>query len=286
LITLVLGVLIGIGYLGPGAIGPQAEGGSPQAEKIKTLYLITLGIGFVVFMIVEGTLIWALVRDRYRRGAPAPRQVRGNTRLELGWTIGATVILIVLAAITFAMLPGIREPAASDPGALAQTRGVALATTDQPPPPDGKGLTIRVVGQQYIWRHDYPGGVYSFYEMVVPTNTTILLDITSTDVIHAYWIPALFGKADAVPGHVNHTWFKVREPGVYYGNCTELCGENHAQMVQQVRAVPPDEYRAWHAQQQQGIRESAAYLSLSRRLREGESNEASQQGEAQGENER
>ena len=285
ILTVAIGVLIGAGYVG-GSIGPLAEGGSPQSEKIKTLYLITLGIGFVVFVIVEGTLIWALVRDRYRRGAPTPRQVRGNTRLELGWTIGATVIVIVLAVITFIMLPGIRNPPASDANGLTSFAGVQVAARDQPPPPDGRGLTIRVVGQQYLWRHDYPGGVYSFYEMVVPTGTTILLDITSTDVIHSYWIPALFGKADATPGYINRTWFKVTEPGIYYGNCTELCGENHAQMVQQVRAVPPDEYRAWYAKQRQGIREAAAYLSLSRRVREGESEEASQQGEGQGENER
>ena len=284
ILTLVIAVLIGVGYAGD-TLGPLARGGSPQSEKIKTLYLITLGIGFVVFVIVEGTLIWALVRDRYRRGAPAPRQVRGNTQLELGWTVGATVIVIALAAITFIMLPGIRNPPASDPGGLTTVAGVQVAARDQPPPPDGKGLTIRVVGQQYLWRHDYPGGVYSFYEMVVPTGTTIVLEITSTDVIHSYWIPTLFGKADATPGYTNRTWFKVRTPGVYYGNCTELCGENHAQMVQQVRAVPPDEYRAWYDRQRQGIREAAAYLSLSRRLQEGQSEEASEPGEGQAENE-
>jgi cytochrome c oxidase subunit 2 len=108
---------------------------------------------------------------------------------------------------------------------------------------------------------------------VVPINTTITLDITASDVQHSYWIPELFGKADAVPGHINKTWFKVTKPGVYSGACAELCGENHAQMRNSVRALPVDQYEAWAARQVQDIKASQEALAQSRRQREGASNE-------------
>ena len=85
-------------------------------------------------------------------------------------------------------------------------------------------------GQQYLWRYDYPGGATSYYEMVVPTNTTVVLKITSSDVQHSWWIPKLGGKADAVPGHTNETWFKISKEGIYKGQCAELCGSGHADM--------------------------------------------------------
>ena len=251
------------------------NGGSPNADRIDTLYKITFYLGVVVFLFVEGLLIFSLVRHRHRRGGPVPQQVRGNTRLELGWTIGAALILVVLAAVTFAMLPGIRNPEESGPNGLQQAAGVQFAAKDQPRPPGGNELRITVVGQQYLWRYDYPGRerVFSYYNMVVPVNTTVTLEITSQDVQHSYWVPKLFGKADAVPGHVNRTWFKATRPGVYPGNCAELCGENHAQMLNTIEVMPVDRYRAWYARQAQDIKEAQTGLADQRRQREGASNE-------------
>jgi cytochrome c oxidase subunit 2 len=94
--------------------------------------------------------------------------------------------------------------------------------------------------------------------MVVPTNTTVTLDIVSQDVAHSWWIPALGGKQDAVPGYTNHTWFKISKPGVYRGQCAELCGRNHADMVATVRAVPPAAYDAWFARQKRDIETARA----------------------------
>ena len=114
-----------------------------------------------------------------------------------------------------------------------------------------------MVGQQYIWRYDYIQAkrltenrpVYAYYSMVVPTNTTVILQINSADVIHSWWIPRLGGKADAVPGHNNYTWFKISKPGFYHGQCAELCGNNHADMRAQVHAVTPDQFQAWLSRQ-------------------------------------
>jgi len=245
------------------------HGGSPNADDIDRLYRIVLYVSIPIFLVVEGTLIWSLIKYRERRGGPEPAQIRGNTPLELSWTVGATVILVVLAAITFVYLGDINNPPASDPGGLAS--GVQVASIDQPSPPPsgGKTLDITVNGQQYLWRYDYPGGVFDYYEMVVPINTTVTLKIAASDVIHSWWIPELGGKADAVPGHINETWFKISKPGIYKGQCAELCGDNHADMRAQVRAVTPEEYQAYLDQRAQGIKEAQTGLAEQRRQREG-----------------
>jgi cytochrome c oxidase subunit II len=102
----------------------------------------------------------------------------------------------------------------------------------------------------------------------VPINTTVTLDITSQDVNHSWWIPELGGKADAVPGHTNETWFKISEPGIYNGVCAELCGEGHADMRARVRAMEVPEYEAWVEQQAEDITSSQELLAVERRERE------------------
>ena len=109
-----------------------------------------------------------------------------------------------------------------------------------------------------MWRYTYPDGdannvstAFAYKEMVVPANTTVTLDITGQDVAHSWWIPKLGGKFDAVPGYTNYTWFKARKAGaVYRGQCAELCGRNHANMLADVRAVTPTAFKAWLARQE------------------------------------
>ena len=258
----------------PGALaGPVTPetGGSQQAEDIDTLYRITLYIAIVIFLIVECTLIWSLVRYRWRRGGQDAAQIRGNTPLEMGWTVAAALILVVLTVVTFIYLPDIENPPPSGPNGLRASQA-RFASIDQPPPPKSGGptLTIDVNGQQYIWRYDYAGGdqLFSYYEMVVPTDTTVVLNVTGSDVIHSWWIPKLGGKADGVPGHTNQTWFKIEKPGLYKGQCAELCGEGHADMRAVVRAVSPSEYQAWAARQRADIAAAKSGLSAQRKERQ------------------
>ena len=247
-----------------GLIMPES-GGSPNANDISTLYKLILAMAIVIFLGVEGILIWSLFRFRARRGNVAA-QIHGNTRLEIGWTVGAAVILVFLTVVTFIKLGSIKNPPASDIDARGNpvSGEVLFAQTDRPAPPrDSASMNIRVDGQQYVWRFQYPGpkAVFAYEEMVVPVGMTVTLDITSDDVAHSWWIPKLGGKFDAIPGYTNKTWFKALKPGVYRGQCAELCGRNHADMYAQVRAVPFPEYRRWYDRQAadiQAARDEAA----------------------------
>jgi cytochrome c oxidase subunit II len=231
---------------------PQS-GGSPNADRIANLYSVTLIIAAVIFVGVEGTLIYVLVRFRKRKGRVAA-QIHGNTRLEVGWTVGAAVILIALATVTFAELHSIRTPDSSAPNGLGLSDGVQYSTTDALHPPKGPYMTIQVNGQQYIWKYTYLGvgkltdeldDPYTTYQMYVPTNTTIILKIVSQDVVHSWWIPDLGGKFQAVPGYVSWTWFKIPKPGTFRGQCSFLCGRGHATMKALVTAVPPAQFHSW-----------------------------------------
>jgi cytochrome c oxidase subunit II len=251
---------------------PQS-GGSPNANEIDSLYKIILYIALVIFVGVEGALGYALYRFRARRGAVAA-QIHGNTRLEIGWTAGAALIVVVLAIITFVKLSAIQNPPNSGPDgdALAAESGELLATADRRLPPNGKSLNITIIGRQYIWQYIYPGAnnpdglgaPYSYEEMVVPTKTTVTLDIVSEDVVHSWWIPALGGKFQAVPGYHNYAWFKIEKPGVFHGQCANMCGRGHARMIATVRAEEPAEFDAWLAEHKRLIEEANADAKVER----------------------
>lgn len=244
---------------------PEDKSGSPNAEDITTLYRWGIALGTIIFLIVEGVLIYSLVKFRHRRGGPEPAQIRGNTTLEVSWTIGAAVFLIVLTTVTFIYLGDIENPQASSSD--AQLSGLKFAALSQGEVPGGEKLTVRVNGQQYLWRYDYGKDLYSYHDLYVPAGVTVVLDIYSSDVVHSWWIPELGPKTDATPGHVNQTWFRIDEPGEYLGQCAELCGDNHADMRARVIALPVDDFKAWQERQAADIKQSQAYLSLQRKVR-------------------
>ena len=258
------------------------SGGSPNADEIDTLYKIVFALGTLVFLGVTGVLAYSLFKFRARKGA-VPAQIRGNTRLEIGWTVGAALILVVIAIVTFITLDDIRDAPESGPNGLALTKTYAPlnknASDDQAFPPSGKTLRILVNGQQYVWRYTYPDdnddnlldNAFSYETMVVPTDTTVTLAITAQDVVHSWWIPKLGGKFDAVPGHVNYTWFKI--PGklagtTFRGQCAELCGRNHANMYAHVRAVTPQEYQRFIARKKAEISAANKAAQVQRRQQE------------------
>ena len=241
-------------------------GGSPNADQIHSLYLIILYVAAVVFVLVEGALVYSLYRFRAKKNRVAA-QIHGNTQLEIGWTVGAALILVVLTVVTFVKLPSIINP----PNSSAPFLESALT---QPTPPNGKKLVICVQGRQYIWRYVYGAACqgnpfkadlpYSFQTMYVPQGVTVVLSITSVDVIHSWWVPSLGGKVDAVPGYTTYTWFQARGPALYHGNCAQLCGRQHAFMTALVDAMPPSQYQAKIAQLKQDIQKANSQVTVLR----------------------
>jgi cytochrome c oxidase subunit 2 len=265
----VTGMLFLPGVAFAGFITPKS-GGSPNADQIASLYKIVLYIAAVVFVIVEGALVYSVYRFRAKKNRH-PAQIHGNTRLEIGWTVGAALILVVLTVVTFVKLPSIINP----PNSSAAGKVLSAAVT-QPTPPNGRKLTICVQGRQYIWRYTYGNQClqnafaaklpYSYQEMFVPAGVTVVLAIQSTDVIHSWWVPSLGGKVDAVPGYTTYTWFKTPKPNVlYHGQCAQLCGRQHAFMTALVKVLTPAQYQAKMQQLSSEIQAANAQVT---RLRE------------------
>jgi cytochrome c oxidase subunit II len=268
-----LGVIAASLLLAPGALAnccTPKSGGSPNANSIHTLYVIVLIVAAIVFVAVEGALIVAVFRFRAKKH-PVAHQTHGNTRLEIGWTSGAAVILLILTVVTFIKLPSIINAPNSDANGLNLS-----ASVTKPSPPNGKALDICVQARQYIWRYTYGTGCkndsfdqklpYSFTTMVVPENTTVVLTIQSSDVIHSWWIPSLGGKVDAVPGYTTYTWFKALNAGFFHGQCAQLCGTNHAAMLAFVRVVSPQKYETWLSKQEGYITGQSDQVQQLRRI--------------------
>jgi cytochrome c oxidase subunit II len=263
-----LGVVLTAAVLGALVLAPAASAGwflpesdgTPNADAIRTLYILIALIGLVIFIGVEGLLIYSLFKFRARKGRIAA-QIHGNTQLEIGWTVGAAAILIFLTVFTFLLLDDVKNPAASEIDAEGNpvANNAAYAATDQPAPPEGSAsLNIRVVGEQYAWSFYYPevegeGRVYAYNEMYVPVGMTVTLEVEAKDVVHSWWIPELGGKMDGVPGYTNKTWFRIpldaipegEDRVVYEGQCAELCGRNHADMLARVIGLPFDDWQEW-----------------------------------------
>ena len=217
---------------GNGGFAPVAPE-SPNAERITTTFWVILAFTGFIFVLVEGALIYFIIRYR-RRGRPITTegpQIRGHDRLEIAWTVAPVVILAIIGAVVFYELPGIQDV----PSAAAA----------------GERLEVRVEGRQFYWNFHYPNGVIAVDRLRVPVNRVVRLEVTAPthDVIHSWWVPALGGKIDAIPGKPNETWFQAERPGLFKGQCAELCGVQHAAMLNAVEVLPEDEFDRWLEEQ-------------------------------------
>ena len=180
-----------------------------------------------VFVLVEGALLYAVFRFRGRPDDPEPKQVHGNTTVEIIWTV---IPALILAAI-----------------AVPTVRGIFQTNTS--PGPDA--LRIEVIGHQWWWEFRYPeAGVVTANELVIPAGRTVELIQQSADVIHSFWPPRFAGKRDAFPGRETRLWFKADSTGLYPGQCAEFCGIQHARMAFHIRSETPEAFEAWLARQQ------------------------------------
>jgi len=217
------------------AHGPSS--GGAQRTEINGLFTIVFWIALPIFLLVEGLILFAILRYRRRSRSEMPDQVEGNTALELTWTILSFVIIAVVFILTYRFMTTKYEAEAQNETGI----------------PD---LMVHVEGYMFNWDYEYflgegqETGVKTTRQLSVPANRLILLEITSRDVQHSFWVPELAGKVDAVPGYVNTMWLTVPEPGVYKGNCAEFCGTLHWDMIIELVALPPDEFDMWLAERE------------------------------------
>ena len=218
---------------------------SPVMERIESFHTLLVYIIVAISLFVLALLVWIVLRYNTRAN-PVPSKTHHNSLLEVAWTIIPVIILVIIAVPSFKLLYYEAEI----------------------PTPD---LTIRAIGKQWFWTYEYPGANAKFtYDslglsddaakkaneprllgvdnvVVVPVNKVVEVVTTGADVIHSWAVPQFGVKMDAVPGRLNHTWFKATRTGVFYGECSELCGAKHAFMPIEVKVVTDAEYAAWLA---------------------------------------
>jgi len=211
----------------------------PIARQIDGLWKIVFYLAVAVFVLVEGALVLLLIRFRHRKGDnELPRQTHGNTRLEIGWTILPSLLLIALAVPTVTTIWALAE--------------------EKP-----NSLKIEVTGAQWWWRYDYPDyeGLTTANELHIPAGRPISLDLKSDDIIHSFWAPRLAGKQDVVPGRTNNLTIQADRPGTYEGACVEYCGLSHANMRLKVIAHDADDFEQWAREQAADAREPSGGLA-------------------------
>jgi cytochrome c oxidase subunit 2 len=221
-------------------------------EEIAWFEHYTLWFIIPITLFVLALLIWIVVRFREKVN-PVPSKTSHNTAIEIAWTLGPVIILLFLAIPSFQLL------------------------TAQLTPPANPDLTLKATGNQWYWSYEYEVGESPLTfdslmmkeedraslgkedkaayprllavdnEVVVPVGKTVRVLVTAADVIHAFAMPAFGVKIDAVPGRLNETWFKADREGLYYGQCSELCGKDHAYMPIAIRVVSEDKYNTWLA---------------------------------------
>jgi cytochrome c oxidase subunit 2 len=195
----------------------------PVADEQAALFKFVFWIAVVVFVLVEGAVIYITLRYRRKSDEEMPAQTHGNTKLELTWTFIPALIIVAIAIPTVRSIWNISDPKL-----------------------EGPTMTVEAIGHQWWFEFRYPAEeIITANELRVPVGTNIQLKLGSQDVIHSFWTPRLAGKVDMVPTRDNQMWFKADEPGEYYGQCAEFCGIIHAMMRFRVIAVPEDEYLAW-----------------------------------------
>jgi cytochrome c oxidase subunit 2 len=212
---------------GNGGLAPVSPA-SPDAKNIRDIYWLILGITGGIFLLVIVTLLLFVVRYR-SKGRPREvegSQVRGHTKLELAWTAGPVILLAIIAGFVFWKV--------SDIGASSSLPASEQAKDE-----------ITIVGHQYYWDFIYPNGAVSVDRLRLPFDRKVQLTIRSADVAHSWWIPALGGKMDAIPGKTNHLTLRPTKLGTFPGQCAEFCGLLHAAMLANAEVMPADRYDAW-----------------------------------------
>ena len=239
-------------------LGPETAH-SPNADDLNTLYWVLLAIAGILVVAINLALVAVVVRFRAARGRePRRLKTRRPPQLAAGAAFGVLGAAVFVAGIVFT--DNASDVEASGPDGLQSAANTTAQRQVSLPSGQPAPLTIDASGQQWIWRYQYPDGTFSYYELVVPVDTAVVVKLDSTDVVHRWWVPGLGGKFDAVPGEANSTWFKADEEGVYDGQSYAFSGPAYAVMRTRVRVISVTAYQAWLAQQAAGIQEAQAFV--------------------------
>lgn len=252
-------------------LGPETSH-SPNADDLNALYWVMFAIAGVLIVAINGALVAFAMRYRAARGRQ-PRRLHSRRRVQGLVAAGFGVLAAAIFALGVIVTEKASDVEKTGPDGL-QASNMTLAQRDLSFPSlgdnDVEPLEIQATGQQWVWRYEYPDGTFSYYQLVVPADTVISLDLDSTDVVHRWWVPGLSGKFDAVPGTANRTWFKVpssdlepsdEHPGgalTLHGASYAFSGASYATMRTEVLVLSPDEYTAWLTEQRDGIKEAQA----------------------------
>jgi cytochrome c oxidase subunit 2 len=216
-------VLIGIGLLVANQVDLLPALAATRAAEVDRLFRMLIGIATVIFLIVEGGLIYAVIRFRRQPGDESEGAAyHGNNALELIWTLIPAIIVVVVGFSSYRALARIERP-------------------------QGDPLVVEVVARQFTWVFRYPQAGLTASELHLPLGRPVRLEITSEDVIHSLWVPNFLAKRDATPGRVSELVVTPSQAGIFPIRCAELCGAGHAIMISQVVVQPPDEFEAWIA---------------------------------------
>ena len=232
-----LAALLGLALVTAACAGEQnaLDPAGPYAQRPHDLIIWVFGIAVVVFVLVQGLILFTSWRFRRREGDDSiPAQTHGNTKLEVLWTVIPTLILAAISVPTVQLI------------------------FEQMDEPEVEYLTVEVIGHRWWFEYYYPDfDIYTANEMAIPVGVPVRLEMTATDlaraadlgVIHSFWIPRLAGKQDLVPGHTTYLNLQADEPGRYLGQCAEYCGLSHANMRARVVALESADFDAWVAAQ-------------------------------------
>jgi cytochrome c oxidase subunit II len=241
ILVLLAGILFAAGLCSASPLGDNPttsifQPHSTPAESIYHLSIFVLVITAVIFLVVFGLLIYAVVKFRSRATGTdrEPAQVYGSTQIELAWTIIPILIVVVLFLATARVIHAIQD---------AHKPATALEVT--------------AIGHQFWWEFRYPTlGIVTANELHIPVSdparpTPTFLKLLSADTNHSFWVPQLAGKTDLIPNRVNETWIDPHETGIYLGQCAQYCGTQHAKMLLRVSVDTPEEFDAWVRAQKQ-----------------------------------
>ena len=201
---------------------------TPVAHEVRSLFYKALWVTGGFFLLAEGLVLILVLRFRAKPGVPAAT-FHENVKLELVWTAIPAIAMVVLSGPTFTTLKYMETVPKSD-------------------------LTVEIIGHQWFWEYRYPqlGVVFANEALVIPQGKIVAADVTSIDVVHSWFVPQFGVKMDANPGRVNHTWFQVERTGTFQGQCAELCGVLHGDMMINVKVVTPEEFDRWVEQKKKG----------------------------------